>query len=78
MLAHRSKEDFPPNRPQEIGEVDERDPVNNVAPVQPILKQPLPVEVPPRAKLQINQHGQNQKDDGRGCVSFLIHRNEGK
>jgi hypothetical protein len=47
--------------------------VKNVAPIQPVLKQADPVEVPPGAKLQINQHGQNQKDDGRGCVSFFIH-----
>ena len=73
LLAHGSKKDFPSNRAQEIGEVDERDAVKNVAPIQSVLKEPSPVEVPPGAELEINQHGQHDEDNRVRCVFFFIH-----
>ena len=53
LWAHRPKKDFPSNRPQEISEVDERYAVENVTPIQVVLNQLDPVEVPIRAELQI-------------------------
>jgi hypothetical protein len=46
--------------------------VDDVGPIQSVLKEPGPVEVSPSTKLQINKDAQNRKHNGVRHV-FLIH-----
>jgi hypothetical protein len=72
MLSHGSKKDFPPDCPQEIGKVDERDSLENVAPIQSVLKEPSPVEVPPCPELEVDQRGQHDENNRVRYVFFIV------
>src|ERR1700723_2450865 len=73
VFAYGQKKDFPPYRPQQIGEINEEDAMKNVTPFDIESNQQRPIKIAPRAKLKINKRDQNEKNDRIRNVFFMWH-----
>src|ERR1022692_2499358 len=58
VFPDRTEKDLPANRTQEISQIDVKNAVKNVVPMQAILEKFGPIEILPGAELEVNQPGE--------------------